>query len=184
MSGHLSLPILSPAIMERIGTRFRRDVAAFAKAGGGPMVVFKKGDRKRDVMDPHCAGRPRPGCPGVAAIGLMQEYQNVLAATERTDHGRVWFSFYKTDRRVTCFCFYLWAEQVRAGVCQDLQLLPVSGQGLGQSIPARLACCLARSWPGRVRMPRRSQRVRRADLGVGVSGVVIDVGVDEVVADP
>ena len=52
------------------------------------------------------------GRSGVAAIGVAQEYQNVFAATRREDRGRtgnqVWYSFYKADRRVTCFYFYLW----------------------------------------------------------------------------
>ena len=102
MSGHLGLPIASPAIIEQIGTRFRRAVAVFAKANGVALVMFKKGDRKRDVMDPYLRRQAATGVPGVAAIGVAQEYQNVFAATERTDGGRLWFSFYKADRRVTC----------------------------------------------------------------------------------
>ena len=67
--------------------------------------MFKKGDRKRDVMDPYLRRQAATGVSGVAAIGVAQEYQNVFAATERTDHGRLWFSFYKADRRVTCYYF-------------------------------------------------------------------------------
>jgi hypothetical protein len=105
MSDHLGLPIASPAIMEQIGTRFRRAVAGFAKANGVALVTFKKGDRKRDVMDPYLRRQAATGVSGVAAIGVAQEYQNVFAATERTDHGRFWFNFYKADRRVTCYYF-------------------------------------------------------------------------------
>jgi hypothetical protein len=47
----------------------------------------------------------------VAAIGVAQEFQNVFAASKRQDGTAVWFSFYKADRRVTCFYFYLWDEQ-------------------------------------------------------------------------
>jgi len=111
MSAHLGLPIASPAIMEQIGTRFRRAVAGFANANGVALVMFKKGDRKRDVMDPYLRRQAATGVSGVAAIGVAQEYQNVFAATERTDHGRFWFSFYKADRRVTCYYFYLWDDQ-------------------------------------------------------------------------
>ncbi|HEY5879435.1 MAG TPA: hypothetical protein VIU11_11020, partial [Nakamurella sp.] len=77
MSAHLGLPIPSPAIMEQIGTRFRRAVAGFAKANGVALVMFKKGDRKRDVMDPYLRRQAATGVSGVAAIGVAQEYQNV-----------------------------------------------------------------------------------------------------------
>ena len=111
MRDHLGLPIPSPAIMEKIGTRFRREVAGFAQAHGVPVVMFKKGDRKQDVMAPHLARQAATGIGGVAGIGVAQEYQNVFAATERTDHGGVWFTFHKADRRVTCYYIYLWDDQ-------------------------------------------------------------------------
>ena len=74
MTQHLGLPIPSPAIMEKIGTRFRRAVTAFADAERIPIVRFNKGDRKLEVMrpPPGRAGRDRPvrgrgdrGGPGV-----------------------------------------------------------------------------------------------------------------------
>jgi hypothetical protein len=49
------------------------------------------------------------GRSGVAAIGIAQEFQNVFAAAQRTgDNAVPWFTFFKADRRVTCFYFYLW----------------------------------------------------------------------------
>ena len=41
MTGHLGLPIPSPAIMEKIGTRFRRAVDEFAAAHQVPMVQVR-----------------------------------------------------------------------------------------------------------------------------------------------
>jgi hypothetical protein len=112
MTAHLKQPIPSPAIMERIGTRFRRSVGAYAEAHQIPVVRFGKDDRKIEVMRPHLRRQAATGCPGVAAIGIAQEYQNVFAAYQREDRGytgrQVWFSFTKADRRVTCFYFYLW----------------------------------------------------------------------------
>ena len=76
-----------------------------------PVVKFGKRDRKQEVMRAlHRRGRPGPGRSGVAAIGVAQEYQNVFAAYRREDTAPAWFSFYKADRRVTCFYFYLWDE--------------------------------------------------------------------------
>jgi hypothetical protein len=114
MTRHLGYEIPSPAIMERIGTAFRRGVRSFADAHGVPVVKFGKGDRKQEVMRPYLARQARTGHSGVAAIGVAQEYQNVFAASQREDRGdtgrQVWFSFSKADRRVTCFYFYLWDE--------------------------------------------------------------------------
>ena len=109
MREHLGCPIPSPAIMEKIGTAFRRSVSAFAQAEHIPVVRFAKGDRKIDVMRRYVAAQARTGRSGVAAIGVAQEYQNVFAATQREgSNGIPWFSFTRADRRVTCFYFYLW----------------------------------------------------------------------------
>lgn len=109
MTRHLGCPIPSPVIMERIGTRFRRFVKMFADADHIPVVRFKRGDRKLDVMRRHITAQARTGRSGVAAIGVAQEFQNVFASAQRqTSTGIPSFSFYKADRRVTCFYFYLW----------------------------------------------------------------------------
>lgn len=112
MTQHLGYPIPSPAIMEKIGTSFRRAVRVFATAHQVPLVMFGKTDRKQEVMRPHLHRQAETGRSGVAAIGVAQEYQNVFAASQREDRGRtghqVWYSFHKADRRVTCFYFYLW----------------------------------------------------------------------------
>src|SRR5665647_1176143 len=53
MTGHLGYPIPSPAIMEKIGTAFRRSVRSFAEPDQIPVVRFSKGTRKIDVMRGH-----------------------------------------------------------------------------------------------------------------------------------
>jgi len=112
MMAHLKQPIPSPAIMEKIGTRFRRGVKAFSDAHRVPVVRFGKEDRKQEVMRPYLARRAATGQPGVAAIGVAQEYQSVWSGYQRKDRGdtgrQVWFSFTKADRRVTCYYFYIW----------------------------------------------------------------------------
>jgi hypothetical protein len=52
LHGHLGMRIASPAVLEQIGTRFRQAVARFAEDNDIPMVKFKKGIRKADVMRP------------------------------------------------------------------------------------------------------------------------------------
>jgi hypothetical protein len=109
MTGHLGYPIPSPAILEKIGTAFRRAVDRFAADNTIPVVRFSKGDRKIDVMRPYLAAQACTGRSGVVAIGTAQEFQNVFASAQRIgDNGVPWFSFTKADRRVTCFYFYLW----------------------------------------------------------------------------
>jgi hypothetical protein len=109
MTQHLGCPIPSPAIMEKIGTAFRKAVASFAEADHIPVVRFGKDDRKIDRMRPYLARQAATGRSGVAAIGTAQEFQNVFAAAQRTGHNGIpWFSFTKADRRVTCFYFYVW----------------------------------------------------------------------------
>jgi hypothetical protein len=47
----------------------------------------------------------------VAAVGVAQEFQRVWTAYEgKTSTGTPRWSFVKTDRRVTCYYFYLWDE--------------------------------------------------------------------------
>ena len=83
MTGHLGFPIPSPAIMEKIGTPFRRTVHSSRRHIEVPMVAFGKADRKKDVMRPHLQRQAATGRSGVAAIGVAQEYQNVFASSQR-----------------------------------------------------------------------------------------------------
>ena len=115
MTAHLKNPIPSPAIMEKIGTRFRASVERFAAAHRVPVIRFGKDDRKQEVMAPYLAGQAATGRSGVAAIGVAQEYQKVWTGTRSKDRGYtgnyVWYSFNRTERRVTCYYFYIWDEQ-------------------------------------------------------------------------
>jgi hypothetical protein len=111
MTQYLGLPIPSPALLEKIGQRFRRSVASFAEANGIPWVKFAKDDRKADVMRPYLDRQAATGRSGVAAIGVAQEFQRVWAAYRReTSTAAPQFTFAKADRRVTCYYFYLWDE--------------------------------------------------------------------------
>jgi hypothetical protein len=111
MTQHLGKPIPSPALMEHIGTRFRRSVESYASANGIPWVKFGKDDRKIDVMQPHIAAQAATGRSGVAAVGVCQEFQRVWAAYQRdTRTAAPQYTFAKADRRVTRYYFYLWDE--------------------------------------------------------------------------
>ena len=64
---HLGYAIPSPAIMERIGTAFRRSVSAFAADEHVPVVRFGKDDRKIEVMRRYLAAQAATGQPALAA---------------------------------------------------------------------------------------------------------------------
>ncbi len=125
MTKHLGLKIPSPAVLEKIGTAFRRSVDRFVRDERVPLVRFNKADRKIEVMRRYLAAQERTGVSGVAAIGVAQEYQNVFAANQRQgSNGIPWFSFTKADRRVTCFYFYIWDRDFGPGFVKVCAYFP------------------------------------------------------------
>ena len=111
LSGHLGFPFPSPALFRQMGDRFRRSVLSFADANDIPWIRFEKDQAKLEVMAPHLARQAGTGKSGVAAIGVAQEFQRVWTASEgKTSTGTPRWSFYKADRRVTCYYFYLWDQ--------------------------------------------------------------------------
>src|SRR6266567_7684217 len=113
MTQHLGMPIPSPALMEKISTRFRRAVQSFATANGISCVRFGKDDRKIDVMQPYLDRQAATGRSGVAAAGVAQEFQRVWAACRRdTQTAAPQYTFATAGRRVTCSCFYLRDEDL------------------------------------------------------------------------
>jgi hypothetical protein len=125
MTKHLGCPIASPAVMERIGTAFRKAVGGFADANHIPVVRFGKDDRKIEVRRGHVAAQAGTGRSGVAAIGVAQEFQNVFLGTLRDRCGGVPnYSFVKADRRVTVYYFYLWDDDFGPGFIKIATYFP------------------------------------------------------------
>jgi hypothetical protein len=112
--GHLSQPIASPAVIQKIGNRFRREVDIFATRHGVPVLHLKKPDRTRwddrklDHVRPFLHAAEQAGRFGVVAIVATQEFQYVFSATKKTgSRGGVFFDWNKAERRVGCFYFYI-----------------------------------------------------------------------------
>jgi hypothetical protein len=118
---YLDQPIASPAVIQKIGNRFRRDVDAFAKAHRVPVLHLNRPDRSRwddrklDHVRPYLHLAERTRHHGVVAIVATQEFQSVFSATKRTgNRGGVCFDWHKGERRVSCFYFYLYDREFGA----------------------------------------------------------------------
>src|SRR5215218_1462348 len=126
LTRHLGKPVPSPAVFEQIGDRFRRAVAAFAKAHQIPVMRFGKEDRKIDVMRPYQDQLAATGASGIAAIGVAQEFQSVWTAYQRGTRAvdLPQFTFAKATRRVSCFYFYVVDEQFGPGFVKICAYFP------------------------------------------------------------
>ena len=111
--GWRGFPIASPAALGKISQGFRAAVRRYADSNDIPWVVFRKGDRKLDVMRPYLEAAERAGQSKVVAIGEAREFQWVFDATRKQGgDGVPWFRFYRTERLVTCYYFYIHDRRV------------------------------------------------------------------------
>ena len=127
MAKHLGFPVPSPAILEKKGSQFRLAVEHFMLNNNIPRVSFKKEDRKQDVAAPFIAKVAKTGVSGVAMVGVAQEFASVFQASKKTDRahdGGAWFSFFKQNRRVTCYYFYVWDDQFGPGFIKICTYFP------------------------------------------------------------
>ena len=132
---HLQMPIASPAVIEKIGNRFRREVKAFAKDNRIPILSLRKPDRTRwddrklDHVRPYLDRAERAGRYGVVAIVTAQEFQWVFSATKRTGtNGGVWFDWTKTERRVGIYYFYIYDREFGPSFIKICTYFPYPGK--------------------------------------------------------
>lgn len=123
---HRGNPIPSPALFERIGTKFRVGLKAWALANGVPLVTFKAGERKADVMAPYVQAAADAGVSKVVALGRAQEFASVWTARRRESDpgGCPQFSFTKEQRRVSVFYLYIWDERMGPGFIKICTYFP------------------------------------------------------------
>jgi hypothetical protein len=128
LTRHLGNPIPSPAILEKIGLRFRRAVTEFAADQDVPVIRFAKGERKLEVMRPYLDRLAGEGRAGVAAIGVAQEFQRVFTGStyhpDAEGAGLPRFGYAKADRRVTAYYFYLVDEVFGPGFVKVCAYFP------------------------------------------------------------
>jgi hypothetical protein len=123
---HRGKPIVSPALFEPIGEKFRRDIKDWAQASGITLIRFKAGERKADVMAPYLQAAAATGRSQVAAVGCAQEFQLVWTARRRDTGpaGCPQFSFTKEQRRVSVFYVYIFDEQMGPGFIKICTYFP------------------------------------------------------------
>ena len=88
---HRGKPIMSPALFEPIGEKFRKDIRDWAQANGIPVIRFTAGQHKAEVMAPYLEAAAVAGRSQVVAVGCAQEFQLMRTArrAERLRSGRV-----------------------------------------------------------------------------------------------
>jgi len=123
---HRGKPIASPALFEPIGEKFRREIRDWAQASGIPVIRFRAGERKADVMSPYLQAAAEAGRSEVVAIGCAQEFQYVWTARRRdTDPGMCpQFSFTREQRRVSVFYVYIFDTRMGPGFIKVCTYFP------------------------------------------------------------
>jgi hypothetical protein len=131
LTEYLGFPIPSPALLEKIGNRFRRDVKSFAADHQVPILRLKKPDRTRwddrklDHVRPYFDKAEAEGRTGVVAIVAAQEYQWVFSAKNRSEKpGVASFDFIKEDRRVGMYYFYILDQDFGPGFIKICTYFP------------------------------------------------------------
>ena len=123
---HRGKPVVSPALFEPIGEKFRKDIRDWAQANGIPVIRFTAGQRKAEVMAPYLEAAAAAGRSQVVAAGCAQEFQLVWTARKRdTDPGGCpQFSFTKEQRRVSVFYIYIFDERMGPGFIKICTYFP------------------------------------------------------------
>jgi hypothetical protein len=136
LCGHLGKPIASAALLSPIGNRFRTAVKRFAEERKIPVLDLNKrehgdwGDRKLDHVRPYLEAAEREGRYGVVAIVQGQEYQWVFSGRNRRKQpgARPNFEFFKEDRRVGVYYFYVLDPEFGAGFIKLCTYCPWPGK--------------------------------------------------------
>ena len=123
---HRGKPIVSPALFEPIGEKFRKDIRDWAQANGIPVIRFTAGERKAEVMAPYLDAAAAAGRSQVVAVGCAQEFQLVWTARKRDTGpgGCPQFSFTKEQRRVSVFYIYIFDERMGPGFIKICTYFP------------------------------------------------------------
>ena len=114
LCGHLGHPIPSPALLGRIGDRFRTETRRFVRVRRIPVLRLGSPDRSRwddrklDHVRQHLETAEREGRFGVVALVVAEEFQRVWSARNRSRKpGVASLEFFWEKRRVGAYYFYI-----------------------------------------------------------------------------
>jgi hypothetical protein len=113
ITGHLGKPIASAAVLGGIGNRFRSEVKRFADRHTIPILKLKGPDRSRwddrklDHVRPYLQRAEAERRFGVVAIVAGQEFAWVFSARTHRKGKALWFEFFREQRRVGVYYFYI-----------------------------------------------------------------------------
>jgi hypothetical protein len=114
LCAHRGHPIPSPALLGKIGDRFRTETRKFARDREIPMLQLgapdrsRWDDRKLDHVRPHLDAAEREGRYGVVAIVVAEEFQRVWSAKNRSEKpGVASLDWFWQKRRVGAYYFYI-----------------------------------------------------------------------------
>jgi len=135
LCGHLGHPIPSPALLGRIGNRFRAETRAFATAREIPVLRLKTPDRSRwddrklDHVRPYVQRAERDGRYGVVALVVGEEFQWVWSARNRARKpGVACIDFFREKRRVGAYYFYILDPEFGLGFIKLCTYAPYSAK--------------------------------------------------------
>ena len=109
---HRGYPIPSPAALGKIGKAFVKDIERFVADNELPLVHFKKGICKEDLVAPYVAEAKAQGRYGVVLVGVAQEKDSVWRGwRDGGPDGHPHFEFSRQSVFPNFYYFYLYDAQ-------------------------------------------------------------------------
>ncbi|MGH8732968.1 MAG: hypothetical protein ACREVB_04735, partial [Burkholderiales bacterium] len=110
---HRGNPYPSPALFAPIGDAFRTGVRRFAADHNIPLLPFRARQDKLATVRPYLEAAEAQEREGVVAIGLAQEHRSVWMGSARHPEKNALqhCDFYRAERRVSVFYFYLFDHE-------------------------------------------------------------------------
>jgi hypothetical protein len=135
LCGHLGHAIPSPALLGRVGNRFRAATRRFADERAIPVLRLAAPDRSRwddrkvDHVRPHLVQAEREGRFGVVALVVGEEFQHVWSARNRARKpGCAVMEFFRERRRVGAYYFYILDPEFGLGFIKICTYAPYSAK--------------------------------------------------------
>jgi hypothetical protein len=169
ITGHLGKPIASAAVLGAIGNRFRRDVKRFADAQEIPILMLQGRDRSRwddrklDHVRPYLDAAERERRFGVVAIVAGQEFAWVFSARTHGKGKALWFEFFREQRRVGVYYFYVLDPDFGPGFIKICTYFPYPARVWINGAPVDLG--VTDGGAGREPGARPRNRPRRRGIG-------------------